>query len=154
LPAGIVICVGGTSTGGIDDVAAVVAVARRHGLYVHVDAAWAGAAMICPEFRELWAGVEAVDSLVLNPHKWLGAQFDRSAHFVRNPDALVRTLAIQPEFLKTHGREGVINYSEWSIPLGRRFRALKLWFLMRSHGLGELRTMIRHHVDWSHALAR
>jgi glutamate/tyrosine decarboxylase-like PLP-dependent enzyme len=140
LPAGIVGCVGGTSTGAVDD---VVAVARRHGLYVHVDAAWAGAAMICPEFRTLWAGVESADSLVLNPHKWLGAQFDCSAHFVRDPDALVRTLAIQPEFLKTHGREGLINYSEWSIPLGRRFRALKLWFLMRGHGLEDLRRSAR-----------
>ena len=154
LPAGIVACVGGTSIGATDDVAGVVSVARRHGLYVHVDAAWAGAAMICPEFRALWAGVESADSLVLNPHKWLGAQFDCSAHYVRDPDSLVRTLAIQPEFLKTHGREGVINYSEWSIPLGRRFRALKLWFLMRGHGLEGLRAMIRNHVRWSRALAR
>jgi aromatic-L-amino-acid decarboxylase len=153
LPAGIVACVGGTSIGAIDDVAGIVAVAQRHGLYVHVDAAWAGAAMICPEFRHLWTGVDGVDSLVLNPHKWLGAQFDCSTHFVRDPESLVRTLSIQPEFLKTHGREGVINYSEWSIPLGRRFRALKLWFLMRGHGLEGLRCMIRDHVRWSHALA-
>jgi aromatic-L-amino-acid decarboxylase len=154
LPAGIIACVGGTSTGAVDDVAGAVAVARRHGLYIHVDAAWAGAAMICPEFRKLWNGIDEVDSLVLNPHKWLGAQFDCSAHFVRDPEALVRTLAIQPEFLKTHGREDIINYSEWSIPLGRRFRALKLWFLMRGHGLEGLRAMIRNHVRWSEALAR
>jgi aromatic-L-amino-acid decarboxylase len=153
-PAGIVACVGGTSIGAIDDVAATVAVARHHGLYVHVDAAWAGAAMICPEFRPLWTGVDLADSVVINPHKWLGAQFDCSAHFVRDPDALVRTLAIQPEFLKTHGREGIINYSEWSIPLGRRFRALKLWFVMRGHGLEGLRAMIRNHVRWSQVLAR
>jgi aromatic-L-amino-acid decarboxylase len=154
LPAGIIACVGGTSIGAVDDVSGLTALARRHGLYVHVDAAWAGAAMICPEFRALWAGVEAADSLVLNPHKWLGAQFDCSAHFVRDPESLVRTLAIQPEFLKTHGREGLINYSEWSIPLGRRFRALKLWFLLRGHGLQGLRNMIRNHVRWSQALAR
>lgn len=154
LPAGIVACVGGTSIGAIDDVVGIVSVARRHNLYVHVDAAWAGAAMICPEFRALWTGVESADSLVLNPHKWLGAQFDCSTHYVRDPDSLVRTLAIQPEFLRTHGREGVINYSEWSIPLGRRFRALKLWFLMRGHGLEGLRAMIRNHVRWSRALAR
>src|SRR4029077_4277089 len=141
LPAGIIACIGGTSTGAIDDMAGIVAVARRHSLYVHVDAAWAGAAMICPEFRTLWRGVEAAYSLVLNPHKWLGAQFDCSAHFVRDPDSLVRTLAIQPEFLKTHGREGLINYSEWSIPLGRRFRALKLWFLLRGPGLGGPRSI-------------
>jgi aromatic-L-amino-acid/L-tryptophan decarboxylase len=154
LPAGIVACVGGTSIGAIDNVAPIAAVARRHGLHLHVDAAWAGAAMICPEFRILWTGVELADSVVINPHKWLGAQFDCSAHFVRDPDALVRTLAIQPEFLKTHGREGIINYSEWSMPLGRRFRALKLWFLMRAHGMEGLRSMIRNHVLWSQALAR
>ena len=153
LPAGIVASVGGTSTGGTDDIAAVCAVAGRYGLYVHVDAAWAGSAMICPEFRSLWAGVEQADSVVFNPHKWLGAQFDCSAHFIRDPDALVRTLAIQPEYLKTHGRDGVVNYSEWSVPLGRRFRALKLWFLLRAHGLEGLRAMIRNHVCWSGELA-
>ena len=88
--------------------------------------------MICPEYRALWQGVEMADSVVFNPHKWLGAQFDCSAHFLRNPEELVRTLAIRPEFLKTHGRDGIINYSEWSIPLGRRFRALKIWFLLRA----------------------
>lgn len=153
LPAGIVASVGGTSTGGTDDVAALVGVAKRHGLYVHVDAAWAGSAMICPEFRHLWAGAEEADSVVFNPHKWLGAQFDCSAHFLRQPDDLVRTLAIRPEYLKTHGRDGVINYSEWSVPLGRRFRALKIWFLLRAYGLEALRDMIRNHVAWSEALA-
>jgi aromatic-L-amino-acid decarboxylase len=91
--------------------------------------------------------------VVFNPHKWLGAQFDCSAHFIRRPDDLVRTLAIHPEFLKTHGQDGFINYSEWSVPLGRRFRALKLWFLLRFHGLEGLRAMIRNHVAWSEALA-
>ncbi len=153
LPAGIVASVGGTSIGGTDDVAAVCDVGARHGLYVHVDAAWAGSAMICPEFRQFWTGVEKADSIVFNPHKWLGAQFDCSAHFLRNPDDLVRTLAIQPEFLKTHGRDGIINYSEWSIPLGRRFRALKLWFLLRATGLEGLRAMIRDHVAWSTEIA-
>jgi aromatic-L-amino-acid decarboxylase len=153
LPAGIIASVGGTSTGGTDDVAAVAAVARRHGLYLHVDAAWAGSAMICPEFRHFWAGAELADSIVFNPHKWLGAQFDCSMQFIRQPEDLVRTLAIKPEFLKTHGRDGIINYSEWSVPLGRRFRALKLWFLLRAHGLEALRSMIRNHVAWSEGLA-
>lgn len=153
LPAGIVASVGGTSTGGTDNVAAVCAVAREHGLYVHVDAAWAGSAMICPEFRHFWAGVEQADSVVFNPHKWLGAQFDCSAHFLRDPDSLVKTLAIQPDYLQTHGRDGIINYSEWSVPLGRRFRALKIWFLLRAHGLEGLRAMIRNHVAWSTELA-
>lgn len=154
LPAGIIASVGGTSIGGTDDVAGVCDVARKHGLYVHVDAAWAGSAMICPEFRHHWAGVEGADSIVFNPHKWLGAQFDCSVQFVRNPETLVKTLAIQPEFLKTYGRDGVINYSEWSVPLGRRFRALKIWFLLRAYGLDHLRTMIRNHVAWSRELAR
>ena len=126
---------------------------KRHGLYLHVDAAWAGSAMICPEFRHFWAGVEQADSIVFNPHKWLGAQFDCSIQFVRDPESLVRTLAIKPEYLKTHGRDGIINYSEWTVPLGRRFRALKLWFLLRAHGLEGLRTMIRNHVAWSEGLA-
>ncbi|MBK5567818.1 pyridoxal-dependent decarboxylase [Ensifer sp. SSB1] len=154
MPAGVIACTGGTSTGACDDIAEVVRVAHTHGLYVHVDAAWAGAAMICQEFRELWAGVEQADSIVFNPHKWLGAQFDCSAHFIRSPDDLVKTLAIQPEYLKTHGRDGIINYSEWTIPLGRRFRALKLWFLLRFHGLEGLQTMIRNHVRWSEQLAQ
>jgi aromatic-L-amino-acid decarboxylase len=153
LPAGIVASVGGTSVGGTDDIAAVCDVARRHGLYVHVDAAWAGSAMICPEFRHFWRGVENADSVVFNPHKWLGVNFDCSAHFLRNPDSLVRTLAIRPEFLKTHGRDGVVDYSEWSVPLGRRFRALKIWFLLRAYGLEHLRNMIRNHVRWSERLA-
>jgi aromatic-L-amino-acid decarboxylase len=155
LPAGIVASIGGTSVGGTDDVAGICDIAQKHGLYVHVDAAWAGSAMICPEFRDrYWAGVERADSVVLNPHKWLGAQFDCSAHFLRDPDSLVKTLAIQPEYLKSHGRDGVINYSEWSVPLGRRFRALKLWFLLRACGLENLRDMIRNHVLWSERLAR
>jgi aromatic-L-amino-acid decarboxylase len=153
VPAGIVACVGGTGVGGSDDIAALADAASRHGLYLHVDAAWAGAAMICPEFRDLWAGIERADSLVVNPHKWLGAQFDCSAHFVRAPRDLVRTLAIHPDYLKTHGRDGLIDYSEWSIPLGRRFRALKLWFVMRAYGLDGLRRMIRDHVAWSRELA-
>jgi len=153
MPAGIIACVGGTSTGGTDDIAAIAAIAKKHGLYLHVDAAWAGSAMICPEFRTFWRGIEQADSLVFNPHKWLGAQFDCSVHFVRDPESLVRTLAIKPEYLKTRGKDGIVNYSEWTVPLGRRFRALKLWFLLRAHGLEALRQMIRDHVRWSEGLA-
>ena len=97
---------------------------------------------------------EKADSIVFNPHKWLGAQFDCSAHFVADPTSLVKTLAIQPEYLKTHGRDGLINYSEWSVPLGRRFRALKLWFLLRSYGLEDLRLRMRNHVSWAEDLAK
>ena len=153
-PAGIIACTGGTGTGACDDLAEVLKISKEFDLYSHVDAAWAGAGMICPEFRELWSGVEAADSVVFNPHKWLGAQFDCSAHFLADPTSLVKTLAIQPEYLKTHGRDGLINYSEWSVPLGRRFRALKLWFLLRSYGLEALRLRLRNHVSWAEDLAK
>jgi aromatic-L-amino-acid decarboxylase len=152
-PAGVIASVGGTSVGATDEVGAVVAAAARRGLYVHVDAAWAGSAMICPEFRRCWSGIEGADSVVLNPHKWLGAQFDCSTHYVRDPASLVRTLAIHPEYLKTPGARGIVNYSEWHVPLGRRFRALKLWFLLRAHGLEGLRALVRRHVAWSTALS-
>jgi aromatic-L-amino-acid decarboxylase len=151
-PAGIIACTGGTGTGACDDIGLVMDVAEAEGLYVHVDAAWAGSAMICPEYRHLWAGVERADSVVFNPHKWLGAQFDCSVQFIRDSQSLIRTLAIQPEYLRTHGQSDIVNYSEWSIPLGRRFRALKLWFLIRHYGLEGLRARLRNHVAWSQAL--
>lgn len=153
VPAGVIACIGGTSTGACDDLRAVLGVARAEGLYSHVDAAWAGAAMICPEFRVLWAGIEGADSIVFNPHKWLGVQFDCAAHFLADPGPLVRTLAIRPDYLQTFGADGITDYSEWSIPLGRRFRALKLWFVLRHYGLEGLRERLRNHVRWSVALA-
>ena len=153
VPAGIVACTGGTGTGACDDIEGVVAVAKAEGLYLHVDAAWAGAGMICPEYRNLWTGIEGADSVVFNPHKWLGAQFDCSAHFIRDPEALVKTLAMRADYLLTPGDQDVIDYSEWSIPLGRRFRALKLWFLMRSYGMEGLRNRLRNHVNWAEDLA-
>jgi aromatic-L-amino-acid decarboxylase len=151
-PAGIIANVGATGVGAVDPVADLVAVARKFDLYTHVDAAWAGSAMVCPEFRPLWAGAEAADSIVVNPHKWLGAQPHCTAHFVRDPAALTRTLASRPDYLHTVGREEVVNYSEWGIPLGRTFRALKLWFVLRAYGLEGLRAMIRNHVAWSREL--
>ncbi|MAM24696.1 MAG: aspartate aminotransferase family protein [Rhodobacteraceae bacterium] len=153
LPCGVVLCTGATGAGACDDLRDAIAVAKAEGLFTHVDAAWAGSAMICPEYRGLWDGVEGADSVVVNPHKWLGAQFDCTLLYMRRPEDLVRTLAIRPEYLRTHGADGVIDYSEWSVPLGRRFRALKLWFLLRAHGLEDLRDMIRNHVTWSRALA-
>ena len=152
VPAGIVACVGGTSIGATDAIAATVGVAREEGLYLHVDAAWAGSAMVCEEFRPLWAGIEGADSIVFNPHKWLGTGMECSCHLVREPQKLVDTLAIRPSYLATLGAEGRVDYSEWSITLGRRFRALKVWFLLRAYGLDGLRRRIRDHVRWSHAL--
>ena len=121
-PAVVIGTIGSTSIGAMDDLRAIGEVARRHGLYFHVDAAWAGSALICEEHRHLIDGIEMADSFVFNPHKWLLTNFDCTAHFVRDPDALVQTLGIQPDYLKTQGEAG-INYSEWSVPLGRRFRA-------------------------------
>ena len=152
-PAGIIAITGGTGVGGADDLAPILEVARAYGLYTHLDAAWAGAAMICPEFRDrFWRGVDGFDSIVFNPHKWLGAQFDCSVQFLRDPTLQINTLKIEPEFLKTSGHK-VTNYSEWTIPLGRRFRALKLWFLIRSYGLKGLQARIRNHVAWAVDLA-
>jgi aromatic-L-amino-acid decarboxylase len=149
LPAGVVLCAGGTSVGAFDRIAGCVAAAKAEGVPVHVDAAWAGSAMICPEFRELWAGVEGADSIVFNPHKWLGAQFDCSVQFLRDTGAQVRTLGLRPTYLETAGREEIVNFNEWTVPLGRRFRALKLWFVLRAYGLEGLRERIRHHVAWA-----
>ena len=148
-PAGVVLAVGGTGVGAVDDPAALIEVAHEHGLPVHVDAAWAGSAMICPEFRDLWAGIEAADSVVFNPHKWLGAQFDLSIQFLRDPGPQLRTMGLRPVYLETQGQDEVVNYNEWTVPMGRRFRALKLWFLLRSEGLTGLRSRIRNHVAWA-----
>ena len=153
-PAGVILCVGGTAIGACDPVADCISVARHHGLYVHVDAAWAGSAMICPEFRSLWDGVDAADSIVVNPHKWLGVQFDCTVQFLADPAPQVRTLGLRPDFLETLGQGPVTDFNEWTVPLGRRFRALKLWFVLRAYGLDGLRTRIRNHVAWSQALAR
>jgi aromatic-L-amino-acid decarboxylase len=152
LPIGVVICAGGTSVGAFDRVGDVVAVARAAGLPTHVDAAWAGSAMICPEFRDLWAGVEGADSIVFNPHKWLGAQFDCSVQFIADPGPQIRTLGLRPTYLETPGQDEIVNFNEWTVPLGRSFRALKLWFLLRAQGLEDLRARIRNHVAWSVAL--
>ncbi|MEM7474861.1 MAG: pyridoxal-dependent decarboxylase [Planctomycetota bacterium] len=148
-PAGLIGCIGGTSIGASDRLDTILQVAREEGIYSHVDAAWAGSAMICPEFREIWQGIQLADSIVFNPHKWLGANFDCSIQFLREPEKQIRTLAIRPTYLETLGQDEITNYSEWTIPLGRRFRALKLWFLMRVYGLNGLRTRIRNHVAWA-----
>ncbi|MEQ1903455.1 MAG: pyridoxal-dependent decarboxylase [Pirellulaceae bacterium] len=153
LPCGVVLCVGGTSFGATDDLAQACEVAQQYNLYTHVDAAWAGTAMLCPEFREDWRGIEMADSIVVNPHKWMGIQFDCSTHFFKNADAVLRTLAIHPEYLQTPDRGSAIDYCEYSIQLGRRFRALKMWFVMRCYGLEALRQRIRNHVAWAQSLA-
>ena len=149
VPAGIVICVGGTGIGACDPVAEIISVAENEGLYTHIDAAWAGSAMVCKELREYWIGAERADSIVFNPHKWLGAQFDCSIQFLKDPTDQLKSLTLRPDYLETPGFDAVVNYSEWTVPLGRRFRALKLWFLIRAYGLEGLRERIRNHIAWS-----
>lgn len=148
-PAGVILCTGGTSIGACDPIAACLAIAKSHNLYTHVDAAWAGAAMICPEYRHLWDGVDAADSIVFNPHKWLGVQFDCSIQFLADPAPQIRSLGLRPDYLQTLDQDEVTNFNEWTVPLGRRFRALKLWFTLRAYGLDHLRQMIRNHVNWT-----
>lgn len=146
IPACVVASLGGTGVGAIDPLRAIGEVCRRHGVFFHVDAAWAGSALILPEHRAMLDGIELVDSFVFNPHKWLFTNFDCSAHFVREPDELIRTLSINPEFLKSREGSTVIDYRDWSVPLGRRFRALKLWFVIRSYGVERLQEMLRSHI--------
>lgn len=142
-PCAVVATVGTTSTTGIDPVAAIVPLARRHGLWIHVDAALAGSAMILPECRWMWEGIEDCDSLVINPHKWLGAAFDCTTYYVRDPEHLVRVMSTNPSYLRTAADGQAKNYRDWGIPLGRRFRALKLWFLLREQGVEGLQARLR-----------
>ncbi len=140
--------VGTTSTGAVDPVAAVGEVAREHGAWLHVDAAWAGVAAVCPEHRWINDGVELADSYVTNPHKWLLTTFDCSAFWVRDRAALVGALSILPEYLRNPASESgaVVDYRDWHPQLGRRFRALKLWTVLRSYGLSGLRAHIENGV--------
>ena len=149
----VVATLGTTGASGFDRLDAVGALCRRYGAMLHVDAAWAGTAAVAPEHRWMLDGVEYADSFVVNPHKWMMVNFDCSAHFVRDAAAFVRTFAITPEYLKTpeHGR--VIDYRDWGIALGRRFRALKLWFVIRSYGVEGVRALVRRHVALAEALA-
>jgi aromatic-L-amino-acid decarboxylase len=146
-PICVVATLGTTGASGIDALRPIGEICRRHGVWLHVDAAWAGSALVLPEYRWMIDGIEHVDSLVMNPHKWLLTNFDCSAHYVRDPDALVRTLAILPEFLKTRERGQVDDYRDWGVPLGRRFRALKLWFVIRSYGVTALQDFVRAHIE-------
>jgi aromatic-L-amino-acid decarboxylase len=146
VPTCVVATVGTTSSGAIDPLVAIGKIARAHGMWFHVDAAYAGTAALLPEKRHVLDGVELADSFVFNPHKWMLTNFDCSAYFVRDAGALVRTFEIHPEYLKTGVDARVNNYRDWGIPLGRRFRALKLWFVLRSYGVEGIRAMVREHL--------
>ncbi len=146
VPACVVATVGTTSSTALDPLRAIGTVARDAGAFFHVDAAYGGAAAVAPEHRAMLDGVELADSFVVNPHKWLLTNFDCSAYYVRDPDLLMRSFAVLPEYLKTGADSEVVNFRDWGIPLGRRFRALKLWFVLRSYGAEGLRALVREHV--------
>jgi aromatic-L-amino-acid decarboxylase len=145
-PACVVATIGTTSSTAVDPLPAIGRICRKQSVWLHVDAAFAGSACILPENKNLLEGAEDVDSFVMNPHKWLFTNFDCSAYFVKDPGPLIRTFEIHPEYLKTGVDAHVRNYRDWGIQLGRRFRALKLWFVIRSYGVEGLQAMLREHI--------
>ena len=146
-PAAIVATVGSTSVTAIDPVAGIVHIGKQYGCWVHVDAAMAGSAMLLRECRWMWQGVEGAHSVSLNPHKWMGTILDCSLLYVRDPAALTRVLSTNPPYLRSGVDDQVVQYRDWSIPLGRRFRALKLWFHLRIDGPGAIRARLRQDLE-------
>ena len=142
-PCAVVATTGTTATTALDPVEKIAGVARERGLWLHVDAAMAGSAMVLPECRWMWQGIEGADSLVLNPHKWLGVAFDCSLYYVRDAEHLVRVMSTNPSYLRSSADAQVKNLRDWGLPLGRRFRALKLWFMIREQGVARLRERLR-----------
>jgi aromatic-L-amino-acid decarboxylase len=147
--------VGTTSSNAIDPVPEIARVCGEHKLWLHVDAAMSGTAALCPEFRHTHAGVESADSYCFNPHKWMFTNFDCDCFYVADRKALIQTLSVLPEYLRNQATEtgAVIDYRDWQIPLGRRFRALKLWFVIRHYGVEGLQHHIRQHVAWAQKFA-
>jgi aromatic-L-amino-acid decarboxylase len=145
-PCALVATTGTTTTTALDPVENLAEIARRYDMWLHVDAAMAGSAMILPECRWMWQGIEAADSLVLNAHKWLGAVFDCSLYYVRDPEHLVRVMSTNPSYLQNAADSRVRNLRDWGIPLGRRFRALKLWCLIREYGVEGLQARLRRDI--------
>jgi aromatic-L-amino-acid decarboxylase len=146
-PCVVVATVGTTSTTAVDPLERISLIAQRYGIWLHVDAAMAGSAMILPECRPMWQGIEAADSLVFNPHKWLGASFDCSLFYVRDPQHLIRVMGTNPSYLRSSADGEVKNFRDWGVPLGRRFRALKLWCLIRAEGVESLQARLRRDLS-------
>ncbi len=146
-PCAIVATTGTTSTTAFDPLEPCAELAAQHGLWLHVDGAMAGAALLLPECRTQFQGLEGADSVVINAHKWLGVAFDCSLYYVRDPDHLVRVMSTNPSYLRTAVDDRVKNYRDWGIPLGRRFRALKVWSLLRTHGAERLRQRLRRDLE-------
>lgn len=151
-PAAVVASLGTTGTTAFDPLPEIVAVAREHGAWVHVDAAMSGSAMLLPEMRHLFAGVDDADSLAWNPHKWLGTVLDCSLLYVRDVEHLVRVMSTNPSYLRSAVDGEVTQYKDWGIPLGRRFRALKLWFHLRLDGAEAIRDRLRRDLAMARAL--
>jgi aromatic-L-amino-acid decarboxylase len=149
MPFFVCACVGTTSSLALDPVRRIGEICREHGLWLHMDAAMAGTAALCPEFRWINDGAELADSYVFNPHKWMFTNFDCSAFFVADRQSLINAMSITPEYLRNVASDAgaVIDYRDWHVPLGRRFRALKLWFVIRHYGIGGLQFHIRRHVE-------
>jgi aromatic-L-amino-acid decarboxylase len=145
--------IGTTGSTAIDPLKRIGEICSKHGVWLHVDAAMAGTALLLPEFRWMIDGIEHVDSFVFNPHKWLFSNLPCSAYFVKDPGALIRTLEIMPEYLKTTDKERTTNYRDWGIQLGRRFNALKLWFVIRNYGVEGIQGMVREHIRLAQDLA-
>jgi aromatic-L-amino-acid decarboxylase len=145
-PCAVVATTGTTTSTALDPLDALARVARTHHVWMHVDAAMAGSAMILPECRWMWEGIEHADSVIVNAHKWLGAVFDTTLYFVRDPEHLVRVMSTNPSYLQTAADGRVKNYRDWGLPLGRRFRALKLWFLIREQGVDGLQARLRRDI--------
>jgi aromatic-L-amino-acid decarboxylase len=147
LPCCVVATLGTTGTTAVDPLRAIGEICKNYGLWLHVDAAMSGTALILPEFQWMLDGREFIDSFVFNPHKWMFTNFDCTAYFVKDAATLIRTFEILPEYLKTRTRGKVNDYRDWGVPLGRRFRALKLWSVIRSYGTEGLRDKIRYHIS-------
>jgi len=152
-PCAVVATVGSTGTTAIDPVARIGELARAHRAWLHVDAAMAGTAMACPELRWMWSGAELADSVVWNPHKWLGIGFDCTAYHVRDPSFLISVMSTDPSYLRTAQDGAVKNYRDWGIALGRRFRALKVWFVLSALGVEGVRAHVRRDLEEAQWLA-
>ena len=146
IPCCIITTLGTTGTTAMDPLEAIADIGVKYNVWHHVDAAYVGAAFVLPEYRHFLKGIEKADTYLFNPHKWMFTNFDCTAYFVKDKDSLIKTFEILPEYLKTNTRGRVNDYRDWGIPLGRRFRALKLWFVIREYGASEIRERIKEHI--------